>query len=85
MARWRSYDSRRRRDHALRSRAAVLESAERLFLTRGFAATTVASIAEGADVSVETVYKAFGGKPGLVKAIWEQGLAAVTGDSLRRE
>jgi AcrR family transcriptional regulator len=73
----RSYDSRRRRDQARRTRAAVLETAERLFLTRGYAATTVASIAEGADVSVETVYKAFSGKPGLVRAIWEQGLAGV--------
>jgi AcrR family transcriptional regulator len=53
----------------------VLESARHLFLTRGYAATTIASIAETADVSVETIYKAFGGKPGLVRAIWEQGLA----------
>jgi AcrR family transcriptional regulator len=26
-------------------------------------------------VSVETIYKAFGGKPGLVRAIYERGLA----------
>jgi AcrR family transcriptional regulator len=54
---------------------AVLETAQQLFLTRGYAATTIASLAETADVSVETIYKAFGGKPGLVRAIWEQGLA----------
>jgi AcrR family transcriptional regulator len=29
----------------------------------------------GARVSVDTVYKNFGGKPGLVRAICEQGLA----------
>jgi AcrR family transcriptional regulator len=71
----RRYDSRRRQQQALRSRLGVLESARHLFLTRGYAATTIASIAETADVSVETIYKAFGGKPGLVRAIWEQGLA----------
>lgn len=71
----RPYDSRRRRQQALRTRAAILETARQLFLTRGYAATTIASIADTADVSVETIYKAFGGKPGLVRAIWEQGLA----------
>src|SRR6478672_7439314 len=71
----RRYDSRRRQQQALRSRTAVLETAQQLFLTRGYAATTIAAIADTADVSVETIYKAFGGKPGLVRAIWEQGLA----------
>jgi AcrR family transcriptional regulator len=73
----RRYDSRRRQQQALRSRVAVLETAQQLFLTRGYAATTIAAIADTADVSVETIYKAFGGKPGLVRAIWEHGLAGV--------
>jgi AcrR family transcriptional regulator len=71
----RSYDSSRRRRQALQNRSAVLEAAQRLFLNGGYAATTIASIAEAADVSVETIYKAFGGKGGLVRAIWDQGLA----------
>src|ERR1700682_5875253 len=71
----RRYDSRRRQQQARLSRKAVLETAQRLFLTRGYAATTIAAIADNADVAVETIYKAFGGKPGLVRAIWEQGLA----------
>lgn len=49
--------------------------ARQLLLERGYASTTIASIAEAADVSVETVYKVFGGKAGLVRAIWERGLA----------
>jgi AcrR family transcriptional regulator len=53
----------------------VLDAAQRLFLARGYAATTIASIAEAANVSVETIYKGFGGKPGLVRAIWGRGLA----------
>ncbi len=71
----RSYDSSRRRQQALRSRAAVLEAAQRLFLSAGYSATTIASIADAANVSVETIYKTFGGKSGLVRAIWDQGLA----------
>jgi AcrR family transcriptional regulator len=70
----RAYNSSRRRQQARRTGATVLETAQRLFLTNGFSATTIASIAEAADVSVETIYKAFGGKRGLVRAIWDQGL-----------
>ena len=41
----------------------------------GFATTTIAAIAAGAGVSVDTIYKTFGGKPGLVRAICQQALA----------
>jgi AcrR family transcriptional regulator len=70
----RKYDSSRRRRQALRTREAILEVARQLFLGGGYAGTTIASIAEAADVSVETIYKGFGGKPGLVRAISEKGL-----------
>ena len=70
----RRYDSSRRRKQALRTRDAILAAARELFLGGGYAATTIASIAEAADVSVETIYKGFGGKPGLVQAISEKGL-----------
>lgn len=70
----RAYDSRRRQQEARRTRMGVLDAARRLFLSNGYADTTIASIAEAADVSVETVYKAFGGKSGLVRAIWDRGL-----------
>ena len=71
----RRYDASRRRQQALLNRDAVLVAARRLFLTLGYAATSIASIAQAADVSVETIYKTFGGKAGLVRALWEQGLA----------
>jgi len=51
-----------------------MDVALKKFLANGFAATTVAAIAEVAYVSPETIYKAFGGKPGLVRAICERGL-----------
>ena len=70
----RRYDSSRRRKQALRNREAILAAARELFLRRGYAGTTIAAIAEAADVSVETIYKGFGGKPGLVRAISEKGL-----------
>jgi AcrR family transcriptional regulator len=71
----RRYDSVRRREQARQTREAILDTARRLFLRDGFAPTTIAAIAEGALVSVDTIYKTFGGKPGLVRAICEHGLA----------
>jgi AcrR family transcriptional regulator len=70
----RRYDSPRRAEQARQTRGEVLAAAEHLFRGQGFAATTVAVIAARAEVSVETVYKTFGGKPGLVRAICEGAL-----------
>jgi len=70
----RRYDSSRRREQARATRTAVLDAAERQFLTDGYATATIASIAAEAGVSVETIYKSFGGKPGLVREIYERGL-----------
>lgn len=70
----RRYDSSWRQEQAGQSRRAVLDAARRLFLDRGYAATTVATIAAEAGVSVETVYKAFGNKAGLVKSVVDVGI-----------
>jgi AcrR family transcriptional regulator len=71
----RRYDSSRRAEQARQTRSAVVEVARRRFLADGFGATTIAAIAAEARVSVETVYKSFGGKPGLVRAVCESALA----------
>jgi AcrR family transcriptional regulator len=71
----RRYNSSGRQAQARRSREAILDAAQRQFLQGGYAATTIAAIAAEAVVSVETIYKAFGGKPGLVRAIYQRGLA----------
>jgi AcrR family transcriptional regulator len=71
----RRYDSRSRQAQARRNRETVLDAAERQFLTDGYAATTITTIATEAGVSVETVYKAFGGKAGLIRAIYDRRLA----------
>jgi AcrR family transcriptional regulator len=71
----RPYDAARRREQARRTREAILDVARRRFLDDGFAATTIAAIAGEVGVSVDTIYKSFGGKPGLVSAICQQALA----------
>jgi len=70
----RSYDASGRQAQARQSRLAVLRTARRLFLDRGYAATTMAAVAASAGVSVETVYKAFGNKAGLVKAVFDSDI-----------
>jgi AcrR family transcriptional regulator len=71
----RRYDATNRAAQAAHSRIAILECAERLFLAHGYATTTNAAIAAEAGVSVETIYKAFGGKAGVVRAIRDWRLA----------
>lgn len=73
----RAYDASGRRSRAAATRAAILDAARQAFLEHGFAATTVPAIAAAAEVSVETVYKAFGNKAGLVKAVFD---VAIVGD-----
>ena len=70
----RRYDSSRRRQQARQTHDDILAAARTRFLTDGFAATTIAAVAAEAGVSVDTIYKTFGGKPGLVRAIHQQSL-----------
>jgi AcrR family transcriptional regulator len=71
----RRYDASRRQAQARLSREAILEVARDRFLQDGFAASTISSIATDAGVSTDTIYKTFGGKPGLVRALCEEALA----------
>jgi AcrR family transcriptional regulator len=73
----RRYDSHRRQAQARLTRRSILAAAQDLFLERGYAGTTMAEVAEAAEVSIETVYKAFRNKSGLVKALFD---AAIVGD-----
>ena len=73
----RPYDSSRRLELAQQNREAILAAARARFLADGYAATTIAAVAADAGVSVETVYKAFGNKPKLAKAVFD---VAVVGD-----
>lgn len=70
----RPYDRRCRQEQAQSNRERVVDVARSAFLEKGYSATTVIAIAKLAGVSVETIYKAFGGKAGLVHAIHQRGL-----------
>jgi AcrR family transcriptional regulator len=67
----RSYHSPRRQQQAAATRRAVLEAAERLFVRRGYPATTMEQIAAEAGVALKTVYVAFATKSGLLRALWD--------------
>jgi AcrR family transcriptional regulator len=67
----RRYDGTRRQEQARATRRAVLQAAHDLFVTQGYAATTIAQVAGGAGVSVETVYSAFKNKPTLLHRVWD--------------
>lgn len=71
----RPYDASSRRESAARNRAAVLAACRELLFRDGYHRMTVRSVAEQAGVSPETIYKAFGDKPGLMKALWDVALA----------
>ena len=65
----RNYHSPRRRDQAEATRRNILEAARRLFAAHGYGATTLAAIAEAANVSMPTVTAAFGTKFALLDAL----------------
>ena len=69
------YDNSRRAERARESRRTVLDEAHRLLVSEGFAGMRVAEVAERAGVSVETVYKQFRNKGGLLKAAYDVRLA----------
>lgn len=71
----RRYDAPRRLQQAAQTRAAVLEAARALFTSRGYAATTVLQIAEGAGVAVGTVYAAVGRKPEVLRELLETAIS----------
>lgn len=75
--------SKIRRAGADATRSRVLEAAERLFLRKGYAATSIKEIADEAEVAVQTIYWIFGTKAALVAGIRDRWLArAETGKRL---
>lgn len=71
----RKYDGTGRRAAAESTRGEVLRSARELFARRGYATTAVSAIADGAGVSVDTVYASVGRKPQLLLAVHDMALA----------
>ena len=71
----RSYDASRRREQARARRLAVVLAARDLFERDGFRSTTIAAIAAHAGVSAESIYKGFGSKAALAKAVFDLVIA----------
>jgi AcrR family transcriptional regulator len=56
------------------ARAAVIDAAHRLFVERGYGATTIEAISELADVPPATVYRLFSSKHGILKSLLDRSI-----------
>ena len=72
----RKYDASARRAAAEQTRDRVLVAARDLFVSQGYAGTSVAEVAERAEVSVDTVYATVGRKPRLLLTVVDMVLAS---------
>ena len=70
----RTYRSSTRADQAAATRAAAIAAARDLFLSKGWAGTTIAGVATAAKVSPETIYAVFGGKAPLFAEVVRAGV-----------
>ncbi|HTZ15707.1 MAG TPA: TetR family transcriptional regulator, partial [Mycobacterium sp.] len=71
------YRSRLRAEQAAATRRLVLDAASRLFVERGYTATSIDAIAQAAGVGRSTVFAASEGKPWLLKTAYDR---AIVGD-----
>jgi AcrR family transcriptional regulator len=71
----RPYDASRRKAESARTRARILEAARGLILASGWRATTIANIAEAAEVNVDTVYELVGRKGVVLRELIEQAIS----------
>jgi AcrR family transcriptional regulator len=78
----RRYVSPRRQEQAARTRQDILAAAGSLFREHGYGATSMPQIAAEAGVVVETIYRIFGSKAGLFRAVME---AVIAGGPSRAE
>lgn len=78
----RAYRSTKRAEQVAQTRRDILAAAGTLFRAQGYSAVSMPVIARQAGVGVETIYRAYGSKAGLFKAVID---AAVAGGSSRAE
>jgi AcrR family transcriptional regulator len=74
----RRYDATRRQAAAAQTRQSIAAAARELFISRGYAATTMAAIAATAGVAQDTVYATFGPKPALFRHVVEIALSGAS-------
>lgn len=57
-----------------RTRSAVIDASRALFAERGYAATTIEAISDESDTPQATIYRLFGSKLGILKAVIDVGI-----------
>lgn len=65
----RQYDNSRRLAQVRATRLNAIEAAKRMFIEHGYPGTTLEAVADAADVSLPTLYRQFGSKRSLLKAV----------------
>ena len=73
----RKYDSSRRKQQARETQRQIVAAARELFITYGYAGTTIEAIAQKANVAIETIYATFGNKRNILVRVVD---VSVTGD-----
>src|SRR3984957_940811 len=63
------YEHPARQARTRRTRAAVVDAAQNLFVERGYAATTIEAISDLSDTPQATIYRLFSSKLGILKAV----------------
>ena len=58
-----------RQRQAMATKAEIAAAARVLFATQGYVGTTIAAIADAADIPAPTIYSAYGGKAAILRAI----------------
>jgi AcrR family transcriptional regulator len=71
----RRYDNSRRQAQVQATRAEVVAAARRLFVERGYPATTIEAVADAAATPIATVYRLFGSKRGILSAVLDVSYA----------
>jgi AcrR family transcriptional regulator len=79
----RTYDSTRRTEQAAATRRRIADSARRLFVERGFAATTIEAIAADAETSAPTIYATYGSKRAILMQLLDDMEVAADRDAAR--
>src|SRR6187402_3130419 len=76
----RPYRSSLREAHAAATQLAIVTAASRLFIERGYVATSIEAIAEEAGVGRATVFQSVGGKPVMLKKAYDIALVGDAAD-----
>jgi AcrR family transcriptional regulator len=75
----RPYSSAVRQEQAAQTRSRIVEAAGSLFVSQGYARTTIREIADAANVASDTVYATFGNKARVLTALIDSRLAPAAG------